>query len=82
MSDLPWAREHREHGVWTDPCAQGAAGAGGGVSESNRVVAELIHDRNVEHQDVLGADGNAEAAALTSVNGDVQRLECAARVGA
>src|SRR6188472_3792583 len=71
-SDRPRPREHREHGIWTDPCAQSAAGACRGVSQPNRVIAELIHDRNVEHQHILGADGNAEAAALASVNGDVQ----------
>ena len=46
-----------------------------GIDVAHRVVAALIHDRIVELEDGLGADGNAQAAALAPVDGDVQRLE-------
>jgi hypothetical protein len=44
------------------------------------VIAELVHDPNVELEDALGADGNAESATLAASDSDIQRLNDIARV--
>src|SRR6188768_4057761 len=74
-SGQPGPRVHRKHRVRAHPRAQCATRAGGGVGQPDGMIAELIHDRNVEREDALRAHANAEAAALAAVDGDVQRLE-------
>ena len=67
-----------EHRVGADPGAQGAARAGRRVGQPDGVVAERVDDRLVEGEDVLGADVDAQPAALAAIGGDIQRRECPA----
>src|SRR5579864_2762941 len=51
-----------EDRVGTDAGAEDAARAGRGVGQPGGVVAELVHDRCVQLEQVMGADVDAEPA--------------------
>ena len=71
----------REDGVGADLRAEGAAGAGRGDGQPDRVVAEDVDAAPVQGEDALGTCGDAQLAALAVVLGDDERSPRPGRPG-